>query len=127
MIVLDANYIMRYLLDDQHEMFMDAKKIIDTEKCLILNEVIAEVVYVLQGMYKVPRSGIAETLTDLLMMENLMMFEDKRFLVDALEIFRDTGLDFVDCYLCSIGSHYKVKTFDKKLLKCLVGRNLREL
>jgi len=53
--VLDTNYILRYLLDDNHEMHLVAKNVIHSNACLVLNEVIAEVIYVLKGVYDTPK------------------------------------------------------------------------
>ena len=48
MILLDTNYILRYLVRDNEEMYLIAKETILNNACLALNEVIAEVVYVLE-------------------------------------------------------------------------------
>ena len=61
MIVLDANYILRYLLDDHHDMY------IESNACLVLNEVMAEVIYVLVGVYEVAKSSIAKALSDFIL------------------------------------------------------------
>lgn len=119
MMVLDANYILRYLLADNEKMYPIAKATIQNEYGLLLNEVIAEVVYVLSGVYEVPKTEIAEKLTGLIMLENLTMHEDKRYIVKALQIYQSKNLDFVDCCLCALGEKYQVKTFDKKLNRCL--------
>ena len=52
MILLDANYILRFLLEDIEEMFREAEKIIENNLCYIENEVLAEVVFVLQKVNK---------------------------------------------------------------------------
>ncbi len=119
MLVLDANYILRYLLNDNKKMAKLAKDIILKKHCLILNEVIAEVVYVLSGVYKAPKDVIAATLTDLIMLENFTLYESKTLMFKALIIYQSKNLDFVDCYLCALGEKHQIKTFDKKLLKCL--------
>ena len=54
MILLDANYILRYLLRDNEEMYLIAEEIILNNAYMVLNEVVAEVVYVLEKVYKVP-------------------------------------------------------------------------
>ena len=118
-IVLDANYILRYLLNDNPAMFTSAKEVIERDYCLVLNEVVAEVVYVLSGVYNVPRTVIAETLTDFIMMENITQHESKDCLCSALHLYQAKKLDFIDCYLCAISKKYTIKTFDKKLNKCL--------
>lgn len=119
MIVLDANYILRYLLDDNEEMSIVARETIQRENCLVFNEVIAEVIYVLSGVYKVPKTIIAKTLSDFILLRNLGMHEDKSFLVDALRLYQSKSLDFIDCYLCALNEKYTIKTFDKNLMKCL--------
>jgi predicted nucleic-acid-binding protein len=119
MIVLDTNYILRYLLDDNHEMFLEAKDVIESNACLILNEVVAEVIYVLLGVYKISKQNITEALYSFMEMENVSMLESKEILFSALELFESKNLDFVDCYLCALKNKYEIKSFDKKLMKCV--------
>ncbi len=119
MILLDANYILRYLLKDNEEMFIQSKQTIENEYCMVLNEVLAEVVYVLLGVYKVPKETISSTLSEFILLENLSMHEDKRILLHALKVYVSKNLDYVDCYLCALKVNYTIKTFDKKLIKCL--------
>ncbi len=119
MLVLDANYILRYLLNDNKKMAKQAKETILNEHCLILNEVLAEVVYVLSGVYKTPKEVISSTLTEFIMLENFTLYESKTLMLKALRIFQSKNLDFVDCYLCALSETYHIKTFDKKLIKCL--------
>ena len=59
--LIDANVILRYLLRDNDEMSQRAKTIIEAG-AFTLPEIIAEVVYVLKGVYSVPRDEIADTL-----------------------------------------------------------------
>lgn len=47
MILLDANYILRFLLKDNIKMHEEAKTYTLNHKCQILSEVLAEVVFVL--------------------------------------------------------------------------------
>ena len=63
--LIDANIILRYLLEDHPQLSEEAKKIIE-DGAFALPEVLAEVVYVLKGVYKVGRREIAETLIDFL-------------------------------------------------------------
>ena len=44
---------------------------------------------------------------------------DKNTIINSLEIFENKNLDFVDCILCAKSKKYTVKTFDKKLNKCI--------
>ncbi len=119
MTVLDANYILRYLLNDNSQMYTEAKAVIEHEPCLVLGEVIAEVVYVLDGYYDIPRREIARTLEIFFRQEGLQMHESLSVVLQALVLYADTSLDYVDCYLCALKRRYRVATFDKKLQKCV--------
>ncbi|ABP65738.1 hypothetical protein Csac_0084 [Caldicellulosiruptor saccharolyticus DSM 8903] len=57
--LIDANVILRFLLNDIAELNQIAKEIIKNNEVLILNEVVAEIVYVLEKVYKVERKDIA--------------------------------------------------------------------
>ena len=122
MMVLDTNYILRYLLDDNHEMHLVAKNVIHSNACLVLNEVIAEVIYVLKGVYDTPKDRIVKSLSNFIKAANLSMHEPKSVLLEALKIYESKNLDFLDCYLCALKDKYEVKSFDKKLMKCVDGR-----
>jgi len=117
--VLDANYILRYLLEDHPQMHEMAREVIEQEACLVPGEVIAEVVYVLEGYYETPRAQIAEALAVLMEQAGLMMHEPVEIMLEALTIYEQTRLDWVDCYLCALSRKYSVATFDKKLKKCV--------
>ena len=51
--IVDANIILRYLLNDTEELAIKATDILENNKVLVPNEVIAEIVYVLEKVYKV--------------------------------------------------------------------------
>ena len=121
MIVLDANYILRFLLHDNEAMFKEAKAVIGQQQCLVLNEVLAEVVYVLSGVYQMPKAVISQTLSQLISLDNLVMHESKSVLVEALSYYDSKNIDYIDCYLCALREKYSIKSFDKKLNKCIRG------
>jgi predicted nucleic-acid-binding protein len=100
-------------------MYEEAKTVIVEEYCFLLNEVLAEVVYVLGGVYETPKEVIVETLLDFVQFENIKMYESKAVIVEALTLYRDKNLDFVDCCLCAMKDRFEVKSFDKKLMICV--------
>jgi len=59
--IIDANVILRYILNDNEAMSAEAKEIIDN-KAETLVEVLAEVVYVLKGFIKQKEQISANTL-----------------------------------------------------------------
>ncbi|KJS20909.1 MAG: twitching motility protein PilT [Clostridiaceae bacterium BRH_c20a] len=57
--IVDANVILRYLLNDVHEMAEKATQLLENNEVYIPNEITAEVVYVLEKIYKVGREDIS--------------------------------------------------------------------
>ena len=118
MILFDTNMILRYLLNDSKEMAEKAEYLIDSGNVAVTIEVIAEAVYVLKGVYGMKREIIAETLKAFL---RLVDCDKKDVLCEALDAFRETRLDFVDCVLYGyyIARDAEIATFDQKLLNLL--------
>ena len=56
--ILDANALLRYLLRDNEEQFQQVKLIVGKKRCYITLEILAEVCYVLDGVYQVTREDI---------------------------------------------------------------------
>ena len=115
--LLDANAILRFLLNDNEEM---AKKTEDVIKkgAFTKEVVVAEVVYVLCGVYKIERACVSSKIVELLQFIDI---ENPEFLKKAMEIFADFSLDFVDCLLIAYNKvlDIDVFSFDKKLNKKL--------
>jgi predicted nucleic-acid-binding protein len=112
-ILIDANVILRFLLNDNKEMSKRAADIIYSGACT--NEaVLAEVVYVLKGVYKMNRGDITKYLTSLL---ELVEIENQRVIVYALNLYSQNTLDFIDCLLIAYHKilSIPVLSFDKKL------------
>jgi len=116
-LLLDANAALRYLLADDAEMAAKTKSAIEVG-AHILPEVLAEIVYVLSGVYSVPRPELAEKLTAFL---GEVDCGEPGVLRAALKCFGASKLDFVDCLLLArheiLGD--SVLTFDKALRKAL--------
>ncbi|MGZ8548267.1 MAG: PIN domain-containing protein, partial [Sulfuricurvum sp.] len=93
MLYLDANVILRYLLQDCEEFIGQSKEYVENNKVYIKNEVFAEVVYVLNKTYKVPKSEVTNILKELVSNNNIEV-ESKEIIVFALEIFNTKNIDF---------------------------------
>lgn len=115
---VDANVILRYLLDDDELMAAKAATLLEHEQVHAPFEVIAEVVYVMQGVYKVSRQEIASVLTNLITYPNVTT-NSSQVALEAFCLYADTGLDFVDALLCGYFKidGVQVETFDRKLKK----------
>lgn len=118
MLIVDANIVLRYLLLDNLELAEKASEIIENNNIFIPFEVIAEVVYVLEKVYRIERAEICRSIKELLEDENIHTY-DSDILNKALEIFSSKKIDFVDTLLCgySLVRGDEVKTFDNKINK----------
>ena len=92
---VDANVILRYLLDDDPQLAEKAVKILEQGQVHVPFEVMAEIVYVMQGVYKISRQEISSVLARLIMLPNVTT-NSEPVLMEALRIYADRGLDFVD-------------------------------
>jgi predicted nucleic acid-binding protein len=119
----DTNIIVRYLVADDNALYVKARELFDTVKhggvkAIILESVIAECIYVLTKIYKVPRDRAAESLIDILHYKGIAN-DDRHALIKALTLFSEKGLAIVDCILCakatSAGDH--LFTLDTDLSK----------
>lgn len=123
----DTNAIVRYLVADEPHMFKKAKAFFDgvkkgEVKAVILESVVAESIYVLTKIYRVPREKAAASLMDILHYKGVAN-EDQQELISALSLFAEQRLDVVDCILYAKGSAsgHGLFTFDqdlKKLVEC---------
>lgn len=120
MVLIDANIVLRYLLDDHDVLSAKAAEILENQTAMLPIEAACEVVYVLQKVYQVERSVIAEQLTALLN-GHIITIEKADVFIAALAFYGQTRLDFVDTLLWAYRKVEKqtVLTFDKKLQSAL--------
>lgn len=100
-------------------LFQQVKNAVRMGKCYVTLEVMAEVCYVLEGLYQVSRKDIVDNFRRLNF--DVVILNADVFL-RALEIFDEPPkLDFVDCLLYGYEMERGVDviTFDKKLKKNL--------
>ena len=118
MVMLDTNMILRYLLNDNESMRETAKKYLRAGDVWITLEVVAELVYVLNGFYKLERKAVAEKIMQFL---NVADCKESSVLHLALNTYALHNLDFVDCILYAYNEvkGIEIATFDKKLLRLL--------
>jgi predicted nucleic acid-binding protein len=121
--LIDANWILRYLLRDNEALFKKSSALLERvkageEKVVVLESVLAECVYVLLKIYKVERAVVADKLHDLLHYRGIAN-PDKKDLLDPLLLFRQTNLSIVDCFLGAKARNRGMElcTFDKEMEK----------
>ena len=120
--IADTNILIRYLVCDNEELAEKAREII-SKGVEILPEEISEALYVLTSktLYNVPRKKASEILIDLL---DEVIVEKENDVREALKIYGETKLDYVDCLLIAVtlSENADVISFDKKLNNELIRR-----
>ena len=116
MLLVDANAILRFTLNDNADMAAKISELIVKAKISVRYEVLAEVVYVLNKVYALPRAELVEGIQVFLSNPNVEI-ESAEALPLALKAYAETNMDFVDCVLYGLNAAYghNVFTFDKQL------------
>jgi predicted nucleic-acid-binding protein len=119
--VIDANVVLRYLLQDDDALFRKASALLERvkvgeEAVVIPESVLAECVYVLLKVYKIDRQIISEKMGGLFAYKGIVN-SDKKDLMDSILLFSQTHLSIVDCIACSksINNGMSLFTFDDDL------------
>ncbi len=120
MALVDANIVLRYVLNDHPQLSQQAADILERQMVIVPMEVVCEVVFVLQKVYRVSRDEIRKKLCDLLD-ESLISVEKPDVLRQALQAYATSSLDIVDTLLWAYAviEQQQVLTFDEQLRKYL--------
>ena len=116
---IDTNACLRFLLDDIPEQAAQTEQKIDAGDAYLTPEVLAECAFVLEKVYELPRSEIANGLSTLI---DVMICDSKDVYRRAINIFEeDEKLDIVDSILIArkVVCGDDLLTFDKDMLKAL--------
>ncbi|MBP6741062.1 MAG: PIN domain-containing protein [Leptospiraceae bacterium] len=125
--IADTNTILRFLLKDNPTQYEKAEEVFDSnEKIFVPDEIIAEVVYVLQKVYSIPREEIKYKLLHFLSYENITLDEIDT-ITNALDAYANSNLDYADCVVYAHAKSKKsdIFSFDKGLLN-FFKRNKKE-
>jgi predicted nucleic-acid-binding protein len=122
-VVIDANAILRYLLDDHAEHSQQARQIFARLRTgelrgFVTEGVLIECVYVLLKVYSVPKKEIAENLRGLLAYRGVFA-DHESVMLEGLQLFYEKNVDIVDAivHLTAEERGWGVCSFDKDLQK----------
>lgn len=117
MTFIDTNVILRYLLQDNEEMFAKSEHII-SQGAMTTFEVLEEVVHVMETVYKMSREDISWYISQLLLDVRV---DNPQAMFYAMGVYNQTSLDFIDCLLIAYKKVFGINifTFDKQMTKCL--------
>lgn len=122
MIIFDTNALLRCFLQDDKEIADSVQQQMNREHFTVPVEVIAEIVYVLQKVYKIDRKTTEAAVLTLTRHEHASTSE-LPVVQEALHVYGETNFDFVDCLMIGYAKlkGHRVVTYDKKLRKILDG------
>jgi predicted nucleic acid-binding protein len=91
--LLDASFVVRYLMDEPPAMADRATAVIESNQVLAIGAVtLAETAHVLRRIYGRPREQIVDALIELVQRENVVPYGlDRATLVEALRMCRPSG------------------------------------
>jgi predicted nucleic acid-binding protein len=121
--LIDTKLIVRYLVQDHEKHGKTAEKLFDAcdrgELILVvLPAVLAECVFVLDSFYGRPRADISSALATLISSPGVEI-SDAAVHLDALKLYRQTKIHFVDCLIAATAAaeNTPVATFDQDFRK----------
>ena len=122
-LLLDANVIIRFLRADHEDHYRRSKCLFEQAelgeiRMVLLESVLAEVVFVLDSVYSVPKDRIAEALHPLFFHTGIDC-HDSSVLSDALQRWCRKNVDFMDALLAAHANSkdIPVVSFDKDFRK----------
>ena len=115
---VDTNVLIRHLTGDPPGQAAQATRLLSQAGQLLLPDlIVAEVVYVLESFYEVPRTRVAELVRAVIAFPAIEV-ADEPALLRAVEVYEVHGLDFADAYLVAeaeISGVNAVASFDKAI------------
>ena len=117
---IDANVLLRYVLNDHSELSPIAKEIIDQNVVEVPIEVLAEVIYVLTGYYEIDRQSVNKELKGFFE-QTQCVISHREAVLRGMDFYKESSLDFVDCVLAGYAEveNDDIHTFDEKLQKLI--------
>ncbi|MGI6775730.1 MAG: PIN domain-containing protein [Patescibacteria group bacterium] len=124
--LLDTNVVVRFLAEDNPLLAQKAKRIFleaQENELVIPDFVLTEIVWVLLSFYQLDKKTVIEKLEAMLAFDKFSLH--RKVLRQAIDLWRNENISFVDAYLLSLSFNQKRKlySFDKRLKK-LAGEKL---
>jgi predicted nucleic-acid-binding protein len=115
MLLIDTNIIVRAFIGDNPLQSNKARAFLKTNRVWVSTTVLLEVEWVLRSAYKLPKSDVIASLTDLVGLDSVTLQEPER-VATALD-WSAKGMDFADAlHLAAAQSLDSFVTFDQQLV-----------
>ncbi|WP_280401170.1 PIN domain-containing protein [Nocardia carnea] len=119
-VYLDTNILVRHFTQDPPEMGRRATALLsDSEDLYLPDLILAETVYVLQSVYKVPRPEVAALMRSVIGSRNIAS-DDPAVLIRTLDVYEHHRLAFADAYLVALAEadpRSAIASFDRGIGK----------
>jgi predicted nucleic acid-binding protein len=124
---VDTNILVRHLTGDPPERAAWATKFLaESGELLLVDLLVAEVVYVLESFYEVARARVAELVRAIIAFPAIVVL-DSVALLRALEVYETARLDFAEAYLVAQAERSGVgvvASFDRAIDRVATVRRL---
>ncbi len=124
--IIDANVILRFFLADDEEKFLKAKEFLRNlefgeDEALLTEIVFAEVIWVLQKVYNIPREEIRTMYLKLLNYKGIRTVFEKEIFTESLNLYSSHSADIQDIFLAVLAKFKdgSIISFDKTDFKKL--------
>lgn len=122
-IIIDANIIIRFLLND-HPQFSTLTKSIFLKaqkggiKIYFDEVIVAEVIWTLSSFYKIKKADLVDRLEKLIS-QDWVVNPKKNLILKALDLYNSSSLHYIDCWIFVVSKslNLPLRTFDKSLEK----------
>lgn len=116
MVVVDTNFLIRFLIRDIPEQFEIVNDVLINSEVLLIPEVVHETVYVLEKVYKIERDRICTDVMEIIFSRNIHL-SDRDIYGIAFRYYLTTKLSYVDCVVIAYARYHciPIKTFDKQM------------
>jgi predicted nucleic acid-binding protein len=124
---VDSNVLVRHLTGDPPDQAQRATAFLrDAEELILVDLVVAEIVYVLESVYEVGRERVAELVRAILGFPAVVV-PDRLLLLRALEIYEQHRVHFAESYLAACAETSGigiVVSFDRRIERIGTVRRL---
>lgn len=116
--LIDTNLIIRFFVNDDPQKAERIEKFLrDKNKKVLLDTIIAEIVWVLTSFYKLPKVSIIEKIRALINTKSMQC--NNSLLEETLALWEEYNISFIDAYLAAVGKQQSLKiySYDEKFDK----------
>lgn len=117
--LIDTNLIIRFLVNDDPQKVSRVEYLLrdKSNKNVLLDTVVAEIVWVLLSYYSIDKEDVVEKVRALIHVDTI---ECNAFLINrALTIWENNTISYIDAYLAAVAElgSMTLYTYDKRLVK----------